>query len=54
MLLACDHALSLHLCNLFLGGGRYFFPSRAKEGKKQKKKTPDLRFEYASDQAVEL
>ena len=30
----CDHALSLYLCNLFLGGGRYFFPSRAKEAKK--------------------
>ena len=24
--IACDHALSLCLCNLFSGGGRYFFP----------------------------
>ena len=39
--LACDHALSLYLCNLLSGGGRYFFPSRAKEVKK--KITPDLR-----------
>ena len=31
--LACDHALSLYLCNLF----SLFFPSRAKEAKKQKK-----------------
>ena len=37
VIVACDHALSLYLCNLFSGGGRYFFPSRAKEAKKQKK-----------------
>ena len=36
--LACDHALSLYLCNLFSGGGRSFFPSRTKEAKKQKNK----------------
>ena len=33
---AWDHALSL--LSLYVSHGRYFFPSRAKEAKKQKKK----------------
>ena len=57
--LACDHALSLYLCNLLSGGGRYFFPSRAKEAKKQKMITiiiitPDLRLHHVTKFSIHL
>ena len=39
---ACDYALSRYLCDLFSGGGRYFFPLEPRSEKKNII-TPDLR-----------
>ena len=47
LLTACDPSLSLYLCNLLSGGGRYFFPFRTKEAKKKKIITPVLRLRYS-------
>ena len=38
-LIACDHALSLYLCNLFSGGGYDTFLSQITCKKKKKKNT---------------
>ena len=44
VIVACDHALSLYLCNLFSGGGRYLFSLSSQRSKEAEKKiTPDLR-----------